>query len=88
MTELETQVRLAAGSNENADGLRAELYEKQQQLEGFKFTVSELQAEVASLRGLEALAAEDRASIERLSSEKEEVRRQAEETVQQILRVR
>ena len=94
VSEKESQLRAAfeqASSDyearESTDRLRAELYEKQQELETLKFTVSELQSEVASLRGLERLAAEDKEIIERLNSEKEEVRIQAEESVQRILKV-
>ncbi|XP_058788968.1 protein lava lamp-like isoform X2 [Phymastichus coffea] len=74
------------GNDHEHDQQRNELYEKQRELESLKFTVSELQSEVANLRGLERLAAEDKATIERLASEKENIRRQAEGAINDLLR--
>lgn len=74
-------------NRESIESLRSELYKKQEELESLKFTVSELQSEVASLRGLERLAAEDRMTIHQLASEKEGVRREAQESLQIMLQV-
>jgi peptidoglycan hydrolase CwlO-like protein len=88
MSEKETHFKavLERGAGD-ADELRAALREKQQQLESLKFTVAELQSEVAGLRALEDLAAEDKATIDRLTAEKELVRRSAREAVESIVKV-
>ncbi|XP_014208858.1 protein lava lamp isoform X2 [Copidosoma floridanum] len=68
-----------------AEEAKYKMYENFQEIESYKLTVDELQAEVASLRGLERLAAEDKATIERLNSEKETVRMEAQQDLERIL---
>lgn len=88
--QLKSALEQASGGyelHESAERLRTELYEKQQELETLKFTVSELQSEIAGLRGLERLAGENRDLIERLNSEKEDARKLAQEEVERVLQV-
>jgi len=56
-----------------------ELYGKEQEVQTLKSTITELQEQLLLLRDYERLSEESRSAIERLTSEKEQIRTEAEE---------
>lgn len=71
---------------ETVQRLTGELYGKEQEVQTLKTTIAELQEELSRLKDLERLSEESRNAIERLHSEKEQVRVEAEEYLNQELR--
>ncbi|XP_025154799.1 protein lava lamp isoform X2 [Harpegnathos saltator] len=71
---------------ETVQRLTGELYGKEQEVQTLKATIAELQEELSRLRDLERLSEESRSAIERLNSEKEQIRIEAEEFLNSELR--
>lgn len=63
---------------ETVQRLTGELYGKEQEVQTLKTTIAELQGELSRLKDLERLSEESRSAIERLNSEKEQIRIEAE----------
>ncbi|XP_026831279.1 protein lava lamp isoform X2 [Ooceraea biroi] len=64
---------------ENVQRLTGELYGKEQEVQALKSSIAELQEEVLRLQNFERLSEESRNAIERLTSEKEQIRVEAEQ---------
>lgn len=70
---------------ETLQRLTGELYGKEQEVQTLKTTISELQEELSRLRDFERLSEENKNAIERLYSEKEQIRVEAEEFLEREL---
>ncbi|XP_020278721.1 protein lava lamp-like isoform X2 [Pseudomyrmex gracilis] len=70
---------------ETIQRLTGELYGKEQDVQGLKSTIAELEEEVLRLKNFERLSEESRNAIERLTSEKEQIRVEAEEFLRKEL---
>lgn len=71
---------------ETMQRLTGELYGKEQEVQTLKSTIVELQEEILHLKDFERLSEESRNAIERLISEKEQIRIEAEEFLNNELR--
>ncbi|XP_012232589.2 protein lava lamp isoform X2 [Linepithema humile] len=71
---------------ESIQRLTGELYGREQEVQTLKSTIAELQEEVLRLKDFERLSEESRNAIERLTSEKEHIRVEAEEFLHRELR--
>ncbi|CAL1684147.1 unnamed protein product [Lasius platythorax] len=71
---------------ETMQRLTGELYGKEQEVQTLKSTIVELQEKILYVRDLERLSEENRNAIERLISEKEQIRIEAEEFLNNELR--
>nr|XP_031848845.1 golgin subfamily A member 4-like isoform X2 [Nomia melanderi] len=95
IAEKDSQLSLQASMEPQSDDfelremvqrLTAELYAKEQEIQHLKTIITGLEQEVSQLRELERLSEETRNAIEKLSVEKEQVRVQAQEFLEQKLR--
>ncbi|KAL6447475.1 hypothetical protein ACFW04_000005 [Cataglyphis niger] len=71
---------------ETMQRLTGELYGKEQEVQTLKSTIVELQEKILHLKDFERLSEENRNAIERLTSEKEQIRIEAEEFLNNELR--
>ncbi|XP_017877078.1 golgin subfamily B member 1-like isoform X2 [Ceratina calcarata] len=71
---------------ETLQRLTADLYDKEQEIQQLKSSISKLEAETFRLQQFERLSEETRNALEKLNIEKEEVRLQAEEFLQNKLK--
>ncbi|XP_012529294.1 golgin subfamily B member 1 isoform X2 [Monomorium pharaonis] len=70
---------------ETVQRLMGELYGKEQEIQMLKSTIAELQEQILHLKDYERLSEENKNAIERLTSEKEQIRIDAEEFLNQEL---
>ncbi|XP_072743713.1 uncharacterized protein [Anoplolepis gracilipes] len=71
---------------ETVQRLTGELYDKGQEVQALKTTIVELQEKILHLKDFERLSEESRNAIEKLTSEKEQIRIEAEELLNNELR--